>query len=238
MTSVPRRALLVVAAIGLTACARSTDTGRLARDARSDEDDLAARAVAEYRQRVRPSTDAVARERLARVARSLVDATKTGAARDHAPDLAWDIVLVDSPDMNVATFPTGAIFVDAGLLRSLRSDDTLAAVIGQAMARALLRQSAEVANSRAAGRQMLALTGMSSGGTSRGDLATRHAEEADYLGLVLAVDAGYDPDRAVVVFDELGLRERGKRAREHLPALRAKRTEAATTSESPPAKAD
>jgi len=226
MTSVPRRAPFVVALIGMVACSRTANTGRLANDSRQDDRDFAARAVAEYRQRVRPSTDAVAIERLARVARSLVDATKTGGERDRARDLVWDIVLIDSPDTNVATFPTGAIFVEAGLLRGLHTDDALAAVIGQAMARALMRHSAEVADNRASGQQMLALTGMG-GGTSRGDLATRHTEEADYLGLVLAVDAGYDPDRAVVLFDDLGLRERGKRAREHLPALRAKRTEGA-----------
>jgi predicted Zn-dependent protease len=226
MTSAPRRAPFVVAVIGMVACSRAPNTGRLTNDPGPDDRDFAARAVAEYRQRVRPSTDAGAIERLARVARSLVDATKAGSTRDRARDLTWEIVLVDSPDTNVATFPTGAIFVEAGLLRGLHTDDALAAVIGQAMARALMRHSAEVADNRASGQQMLALTGMG-GGTSRGDLATRHTEEADYLGLVLAVDAGYDPDRAVVLFDDLGLRERGKRAREHLPALRAKRTEGA-----------
>src|SRR6185436_13539670 len=87
MRSAPRRAPLVVAVIGMVACSRAYNTGRLTSDPRQDDRDFASRAGAEYRQRVRPSTDAGAIERLARVARSLVDATNAGSTRDRARDL-------------------------------------------------------------------------------------------------------------------------------------------------------
>ena len=55
---------------------------------------------------------------------------------------------------------------------------------------------------------------------SRSAEQTARDAEADYVGLMLAVDAGYDPDRAMAAFDVLGLRTRGDRVRSRLPELR------------------
>lgn len=208
----------------VTGCGHGRYDGRLEGHAPLESEELArsARAVAEYRRRVRSSTDAAATARLARVAAKLVEAAKAGPGGARASTLPWEIELVESPDMNVATFPNGAIFVEAGLLRVLATDDALAGAIAQAMARALLRHGGEVTSVRAAGQQAFEMTGFG-GGPSRSDIATRQAEEADFVGLMLAVDAGYDPDLAVVLFDLLGLRERGREARERLPELRAQR---------------
>jgi len=222
MTSTARRAPLVVVLIGIAACSRAAYTGRVQGHSDVDAEDraLTARAVAEYRRRQRPSSDAAATARLAHVARALVVAAEAGPAGARAKQVSWEIVLVESPNNTVATFPDGTIFVETGLLRVLPTDDALAGVIGQAVARILLAHGGEVSSHRTTGREMLTLYGIGTG-RSRGDVAARQTEEADYVGLVLAVDAGYDPDRAVVLFDQLGLRDRGRVARERLPELRA-----------------
>jgi predicted Zn-dependent protease len=210
-----RHALVVTMLAVATACSRGPG-GRLHATAPGDDDlALASRAVGEYRRRVRPSSDAAAVARLARVSGALVDAAKAGTARDRAAALPWDIVLVESPNSNVATFTNGTIFVDAGLLRLVPTDDALAGALGQAIVRPLLHEGGG-RGGRIRGGDMLDF----GGGASRVDRATRESEEADYEGLVLAVDAGYDPELAVGAFDQLGLRERAEAAREHLPALK------------------
>ena len=212
----------LVALIGLAACSRAPYTARFSGGFDTEDRAIVKRGVVEYRARQRPSTNAVAIARLAGVTRGLVAAAETGPGRDRAKGIAWEFVLVDSPDTTLVTFPDGTIFVAASLLRVLPTDDALAGVIGQAVARVLLVHGAEVARQRATGRELLGLYPMSEG-SSRVDLADRQTEEADYVGLVLAVDAGYDPDRAVVLFDLLGLRDRGRQAEKHLPELRARR---------------
>jgi predicted Zn-dependent protease len=209
------RALVVAVLAVATACSRGPG-GRLHATAPGDDDlALASRAVGEYRHRIRPSSDAAAVARLARVSGALVNAAKAGTARDRAAALPWEIVLVDSPNSNVATFANGTIFVDAGVLRLVPTDDALAGALGQAIVRPLLHEGGGRGGGRLRGSEMLDF-----GGTSRVDRATRDSEEADYEGLVLAVDAGYDPELAIGAFDQLGLHERGEAAKEHLPALK------------------
>ena len=225
------RTLVLVALAAATACSRFD--GRLQRVAtpESDELSMAARAVGEYRRHVRPSTDAAAVDRLARVSDALVRAAKAGPAGERAALLPWEIVLVDSPDTTVATFANGTIFVDAGLLRILVTDDALAGALGQSIVRPLMFRGG------GSGRHhhneaMVGIEG--GGGGSRADRAERETEAADYAGVTLAVDAGYDPEGVLVCFDQLGLRERGDAAREHLPALReraAQRIHATTGSD-------
>jgi predicted Zn-dependent protease len=210
------RALVVAVLAVATACSRGPG-GRLHVTAPGDDDlALAARAVGEYRRRIHPSSDAAAVARLARVSGALVEAAKNGTARDRATALPWEIVLVDSPDSNVATFANGTIFVDAGVLRLVPTDDALAGALGQAIVRPLLHEGGRHGGGRMRGSDMLDF----GGGASHVDRATRESEEADYEGLVLAVDAGYDPELAIGAFDQLGLHERGEAAKEHLPALK------------------
>ena len=189
---------------------------------------ITARAVAEYRLRLRPSTDVAARDRLARVVRALITAAEAGPAGARAKQVRWEITLVESPNTTVATFPNVTTFVDAGVLRRIpESDDALAGVIGHALARTLLAHEGEVATRRIVGREMMAYYGMGPG-TSRGDVAARQTEEADYVGLLLAVGAGYDPDRAILLFEQLGCAiaaaRRASTCRRCAPAHAASRT--------------
>jgi predicted Zn-dependent protease len=203
------------------ACARTAYTGRFQSTYRTEDEEMAVaeRAVAAYRQSVRPVTDPAMRARVANVADAILAVAKAGPAAERARRLPWEVVLVEGPDSSVASFPNGAIFVQAAVVRLMPSDDALGAMLGNAVARILLRHGEEAA-SRSAAKSRLAGIGDIVTGSSRADLAAEQDEEADYVGCLLAVEAGFDPDRIVTAYDTLGLKRRGERLRERLPELR------------------
>jgi predicted Zn-dependent protease len=204
------------------ACARTAYTGRFQSTYRTEDEEMAVadRAVAAYRKGVRPVTDPAMRARVAHVADAIVGVAKNGPASERARRLPWEVVVVEGPDSSVASFPNGVIFVQAALIRLMPSDDALGAMLGNAVARILLRHGEEVASRSTSKRSLAAMGDFGSFGSSRADLAAEQDEEADYVGCLLAVEAGYDPDRIVTAYDTLGLKERGERLRKRLPELR------------------
>ncbi len=119
------------------------------------------------------------------------------------PDLIWDIVVVDSPEVNAAAMPGGFMFVNKGLLDNLSSDEA-AFVLAHEISHVQLRHFASTLN------MSVAMEALSSGESaySSGDLGglgssyaelsrmmTRHSRqlelEADLYGLLYAVRAGY-----------------------------------------------
>jgi predicted Zn-dependent protease len=210
---------LVLVASG---CARTAYTGRFQSTYRTEDEEIAFAdgAVDAYRKGVRPVTDAAMRTRVAHVADAIVAAAKTGPAAERARRMAWEVVVIEGPDTNIASFPNGVMFVQAALVRSMPHDDALAAVLGTAVARVLLRHGEEAASRSTSARRLPSMGDFGSFGSSRRDLADEQDEEADYVGCLLAVEAGYDPDRIVTAYDTLGLKERGARLRERLPELR------------------
>jgi predicted Zn-dependent protease len=207
------------------ACSRAAYTGRVQSAPVADDDELAVadRAVAEYRLRVRPATDAALVDRVRRVGDAIVTAARNGPAGERARRLDWRLTVVDSPDTHTATFANGMIFVSTALVRALPTDDALAAALGHAVARVLLRHGGEASARRSMRDALAAFTSVASNSTSLGEIEEQRIAEADWVGLVLAVDAGYDPDQAVEVFDRLGLRARGEQVQERLPELRERR---------------
>jgi predicted Zn-dependent protease len=213
----------LLAAVLLTeACGRTAYTGRFQSTYRTEDEEMevADRAVTSYRKGVRPVTDVGLRTRVAHVADRIVDVAKAGPAADRARRLPWEVVVIEGPDTSVASFPNGVIFVQAALVRVMPADDALAAVLGTAVARILLRHGEEAASRSTSKSRLAGMGNFGSFGSSRVDLAAEQDEEADYVGCLLAVEAGYDPDRIVTAYDTLGLKERGDRLRERLPELR------------------
>jgi predicted Zn-dependent protease len=222
-----RTTLLLLVGIAV-ACDRNPYTGRLQSFAAAENEALADKAARQYRQRIRPYGDAAAVARVTRITASLVDAAKTGPGGEHARQLAWEAIVTDQPDTDVATFSNGKIFVPGALVRVAANDAELAAALGSAVARVLSRHESERMARREIGRSEVSpLGGAPSFSSERAaELAATQAEEADWVGLVLATRAGYDPDLAVRVFDRLGDPARATRLREKLPALRAERSTA------------
>jgi predicted Zn-dependent protease len=148
-------------------------------------------------------------------------AGRIAAAADELadPDHDWDVVLLKSEDVNAFALPGGKIGVLSGLLRVVRTDDQLAAVIGHEVAHVLARHGLERLTQEA-----LAELGRMAVGVAIGDLdpATQaavlgalglgaqfgvlmpfsrtHEGEADRIGLILMAAACYDPRAAVEVW--------------------------------------
>ncbi len=236
MTRTHRRQRAIVTAGALlvlaVACSRTAYTGRLQTTYRSDDEDvaLADQAVASYRLSVRPASQPALTERVDRVLHALIEAAKAGPAADRAQHLTWQSTVVESPEPTVASFPNGTLFVSTALLRVLDDDAALAAALGHAVARVLLRHGAEGAT-RYAREGALGMIPTGTGfGSSRTERGEEREAEADWVGIVLAVDAGYDADRAVALFDRLGWKERGDRVRKRLPELHERSAKAPTRS--------
>ena len=134
-------------------------------------------------------------------------------------DYRWEVVLLDSPDVNAFALPGGKVAVLAGLLNVARTDDQLAAVIGHEMGHVLARHGAERLT-----QDSLANIGRQAIGVAIGDLdpATQtavlgalglgaqfgvlmpfsraHESEADRIGLILMARACFDPRASVEVW--------------------------------------
>jgi predicted Zn-dependent protease len=217
-------ALALLVAIALAACDRNPYSGRLQSFSGADDEALADKASRQYRARIRPYGDAVAIARVTRVFDTVVETAKVGPVGEHAKHIQWEVTVTDQPDTDIATFPNGKIFVPAALVRIAADDAELATALGVAIGRVLSRHSNERMTKRSYRHQEShdGVTSFSSEGAAA-DLADTQSEEADWVGLVLATRAGYDPDVAVRIFDRVGWPGRAAQLRERLPELKNER---------------
>jgi Zn-dependent protease with chaperone function len=138
---------------------------------------------------------------------------------------AWEVNVIDAPQINAFCMPGGKIMVFDGLIDTLKlSDDELAAVIGHEIAHALLehgraRMSEQVL--KGVGINLAAAYfGLSDVGTAALAQATQlaitlpysrgHETDADLVGLELAARAGYDPRAAVSLWRKMAAASQGQ----------------------------
>jgi predicted Zn-dependent protease len=119
----------------------------------------------------------------------------------------WQYSVIASDQINAFCLPGGKIGVFTGLLRVVRNDDQLAAVIAHEIAHALAHHASErIARARSTGNPLLTLA-----------YDRAQESEADHIGLFLMTFAGYDPGQAVVFWKEMqAVAERGARRPEIL----------------------
>ncbi|MCC5846495.1 MAG: M48 family metalloprotease [Verrucomicrobia bacterium] len=130
------------------------------------------------------------------------------------PHLPYEFVVLNDSTWNAWAMPGGKIAINRGLLKSLRNESELAAVLAHEIVHVAARHSAQQMQ-----RGMMLQLGVAGAaglaGENRGDIVqtvgglagglgllrySRAAEiEADYYGILYMVDAGYDPVGAVTL---------------------------------------
>ena len=217
--------LALVAAI-LVGCGTSSTvpiSGRKRTLMVSDEQvlSLSNQQYQEYMQTAKPSTNAANTAMVKRVGQNLANAVVTylnaNGLGSEVSQYKWEFNLVQDQSVNAFCMPGGKIVVYEGLLPITQDETSLAIVLGHEIAHAVAKHSAEQMSTtikQQYGAQALSVlmtgAGASSGlqqvaGTVFG-LGTKgasakysrdHESEADYMGIIFAAMAGYNPDAAV-----------------------------------------
>lgn len=145
------------------------------------------------------------------------------AARDIDPGFQWEFNVIQSPQANAFALPGGKVAVYTGILPVAQNTDGLAVIMGHEVAHALARHGAE----RMA-RQKLVQIGSMAATVAIGDMdistqqavmgalgvgaqygvllpfSRAHESEADYIGLILAARACFDPREAPALWERMG----------------------------------
>jgi len=140
-------------------------------------------------------------------------------ARRHNADAAnwrWEVILVESRQLNASCMPGGKIVFYTGLIDQLElTDDEIAVVMGHEIAHALLEHARE----RIAKGQLTSIGAVIIGELLGGGIATSalrsggnlmtlkfsrdDESEADIIGLDLAARAGYDPRAGISLWRKM-----------------------------------
>src|SRR5690349_9519408 len=173
-----------------------------------------------------------------RVAGRIVEAAKRSKYAEEADAFKWEVnVIKDDATKNAFALPGGKIAVYTGIFPVADNESGLAAIVGHEVVHALARHGSErmsqgilaqiglVGASIAMGTQgfspvtsQAAMTALGVG-TQVGVLlpfSRAHESEADYIGLLLAADAGYDPQEAVRVWQRMQQSSDGQQPHEFL----------------------
>ncbi len=217
--------LALVAAI-LVGCGTSSTvpiSGRKRTLMVSDEQvlSLSNQQYQEYMQTAKPSTNAANTAMVKRVGQNLANAVVTylnaNGLGSEVSQYKWEFNLVQDQSVNAFCMPGGKIVVYEGLLPITQDETSLAIVLGHEIAHAVAKHSAEQMSTtikQQYGAQALSVlmtgAGASSGlqqvaGTVFGlgakgasaKYSRDHESEADYMGIIFAAMAGYNPDAAV-----------------------------------------
>jgi len=169
-----------------------------------------------------------------RVAQRIIEAAKISKYAERAKQFSWEVnVIKDDNTPNAFALPGGKIAVYTGIFPAARNESGLAAIMGHEVVHALARHGAErysqglvaqfgmaAASVALAGggvdpaSQQLAMQALGLG-AQVGILlpfSRSHETEADYVGLLLAAQAGYDPQEAVRVWERMAQASQGQPA--------------------------
>ncbi len=138
-------------------------------------------------------------------------------------DFDWDVNVIDSEQANAFCLPGGKMAVYTGLVPVAENADAMAVVMGHEIAHALLRHGAQ----RMA-QQKLTQVGQMAGAMSGMDpqqqqmvmaamgygyllpYARKHETEADYVGLMLAAAACFNPEESVPLWERMSAASGGQ----------------------------
>ena len=197
-------------------------TGRTHRISVSDEQvlSLSNQEYTKYMASAKKSTNAANTAMVRRVGQKLASAVETylkenGFAAD-VKNYSWEFNLVQDQSANAFCMPGGKIVVYEGLLPYTQNETCLAIVLGHEIAHAVAKHSAELLTkqqNQQIGTNILGNVLNQAVGNGVGNVASAVAgqyfsfrnlkysrdneTEADYMGLIFAAMAGYDPQQAI-----------------------------------------
>ena len=218
-------ALTAVTILALSSCGTTQQvplTGRTHRISVSDEQvlSLSNQEYTKYMASAKKSTNAANTAMVQRVGKKLANAVETylknnGFAND-VKNYAWEFNLVQDKNVNAFCMPGGKIVVFEGLLPYTQNETCLAIVLGHEIAHAVAKHSAEQLSKQQNQQVGTAIVGSvlnQAVGNGVGDVASAVAgqyfsfrnlkysrdneTEAEYMGLIFAAMAGYDPQPAI-----------------------------------------
>lgn len=220
---------VLLCGIGLAGCETNPYTGRsqLLMTSVGQEMQMGAQAYNQVKTdpKMRLSQDPREIEPVKRVAARIVEAAKRSKYAEMAQQFQWEVTVIkDDKTANAFALPGGKMAVYTGIFPMAKTEAGLAAVMGHEVVHALARHGAErmsqgqVAN---VGLQVVgAVIGVSSknpalgqatmaalgAGTQVGVLlpfSRKHESEADYVGILLAADTGYDPRESIALWERM-----------------------------------
>jgi predicted Zn-dependent protease len=225
-----------------TGCQTNPYTGRwqLMMVPMSQEMQLGAQAYSQVQHdpKLKPSTDPREIDPVKRVAARVIEAAKKSKYSDIANQFEWEVTVIkDDKTMNAFALPGGKIAVYTGIFPVAKTEAGLAAVMGHEVVHALARHGGERMSQNTLAQTTLQAIGIALGvsganpvlsqagmaalgvGTQVGVLlpfSRKHESEADYVGVLLAAEAGYDPREAIRLWTRMGELSGGKEPSEFL----------------------
>ena len=219
----------------LSGCETNPYTGRsqLLMTSVSEDVQLGTQAYQQVKNdpKVRQSQDPREIEPVKRVAAHIIEAAKRSKYGDMAKQFQWEVTVIkDDKTMNAFALPGGKIAVYTGIFPVAKSEAGLAAVLGHEVTHALARHGAERMSEGELTNATLQAIGAAAGASgmnpmlSQGAMAAlgagaqvgvllpfsrAHESEADYIGILLAADAGYDPRESVSLWERMEQLSRG-----------------------------
>ena len=231
--SFSRGVLLIVAGLGVAVvdgCETNPYTVRsqLLMSSVSEEIQLGAQAYSQVKNdpKLRQSQDPRKIEPVKRVAARIVEAAKRSKYAEMANQFQWEVTVIkDDKTANAFALPGGKMAVYTGIFPMAKTEAGLAAVMGYEVVHALARHGAErmsqgqltnvglqvigAAAGAAGGGGMLGQSAMAALGVGAQvgvvlPFSRKHESEADYVGILLAADAGYDPLESIALWERMG----------------------------------
>jgi metalloendopeptidase OMA1, mitochondrial len=251
--------LLLIVALETSGCVTNPYTKRwqLLMIPQSYEANLGAQAYQDVLSdpKVKMSQDPVEVTPVQRVAARIIEAAKKSKYAESAKEFKWEVsVIKDDGTKNAFALPGGKIAVYTGIFPVAENESGLAAIVGHEVVHALARHGSErmsqgvLAQIGLVGASIAMQTQGFSPITSQAAMSAlgvgtqvgvllpfsrAHESEADYIGLLLAGDAGYDPQEAVRVWQRMQ-QSSGKQPQEFLSTHPAHETRIARLTEHMP----
>lgn len=223
-------------------CETNPYTGRsqLLMTSVSQEMQLGAQAYSQVKNdpKMKPSQDPREIEPVKRVAARIVEAAKRSKYAEMAQQFQWEVTVIkDDKTANAFALPGGKMAVYTGIFPMAKTEAGLAAVMGHEVVHALARHGAERMSQGQLTSAALQVAGAAAGASgmnpllSQGTMAAlgagaqvgvllpfsrKHESEADYIGILLAADAGYDPRESVALWERMAQMSGGGGAAEFM----------------------